>query len=50
MRAWPQGEWLETSEAKQRVIDVLRSTAPLVEWLNREVGESTEDAPVRGRR
>ncbi len=47
-RMWPAGAWLGRRTAKDRVIAVLRDSAPLVGWLRGHVGASTE-AP-RGRR
>jgi len=30
---WPAGKWLGTSQAKRRVVEFLRASAPLKEWL-----------------
>jgi len=43
MKAWPVASWLGTAGAKTRVVDVLRSSAPLVQWLHAHVGPA-EDA------
>ena len=43
MKAWPVASWLGTAAAKKRVVDVLRSAAPLLEWLHAHVGPA-EDA------
>ncbi len=32
-KRWPVGDWLGTSQAKKRVVDFLRASAPLNEWL-----------------
>lgn len=32
-KRWPVGYWLGTSQAKKRVVDFLRASAPLNEWL-----------------
>jgi uncharacterized protein (DUF2461 family) len=32
-KRWPVGNWLGTSQAKKRVVDFLRASAPLKEWL-----------------
>jgi len=39
-RAWPPAGWLRTAGAKARVVDVLRASAPLVGWLEANVGPS----------
>jgi uncharacterized protein (TIGR02453 family) len=39
-KLWPVAGWLSTKKAKERVVDVLRSSAPLNEWLADHVGES----------
>jgi uncharacterized protein (TIGR02453 family) len=41
-RHWPVAAWLGTPEAKTRVVEVLRTAAPLQAWLDTEVGPSTE--------
>jgi uncharacterized protein (TIGR02453 family) len=43
---WPAGEWLGTSEAKERVIGFLRTSAPVNDWLAAYVGDS-ELPPAR---
>lgn len=37
-RQWPAGAWLGTAEAKQRVVEFLRASVPLNEWLAKHVG------------
>jgi uncharacterized protein (TIGR02453 family) len=37
-KEWPVGPWLATAASKRRIVDVLRATAPLREWLDRTVG------------
>lgn len=37
---WPASAWLGTSEAKDRVVDVLRAARPLAAWLDTHVGET----------
>lgn len=41
-KQWPAGAWLGTAKAKQRVVDFLRSSKPLNDWLSRHVGETTQ--------
>jgi uncharacterized protein (TIGR02453 family) len=41
-REWPVAAWLGTPAAKQRVIDFLRTTRPLNDWLEANVGSSNE--------
>jgi uncharacterized protein (TIGR02453 family) len=40
-REWPPEAWLGTRRAKDRVVDFLRRSKPLHEWLQSEVGPST---------
>ena len=37
-KEWPTGAWLASATPKRRVAEVLRATAPLREWLDRNVG------------
>jgi uncharacterized protein (DUF2461 family) len=37
-RDWPAGAWLGTAKAKARVVDFLRTAAPLQDWLDEHVG------------
>jgi len=37
---WPPASWLGTAKAKERVLEVLRASAPLNEWLSTHVGGS----------
>jgi uncharacterized protein (DUF2461 family) len=39
-KLWPVASWLATKKAKERVVDVLRSSTPLNDWLAKHVGES----------
>ena len=47
-REWPAGAWLGTKRAKDRIVEFLEQSKPLVGWLQTNVGEST--LPDRGRR
>jgi uncharacterized protein (TIGR02453 family) len=40
-KEWPVAGWLGTAAAKKRVVDFLRATQPLGDWLTRNVGPST---------
>ena len=40
-KEWPVAAWLGTAQAKKRVVEFLRASAPLKEWLAANVGEST---------
>jgi uncharacterized protein (TIGR02453 family) len=42
-KEWPAGPWLERPTAKNRVVDLLRATAPVSEWLESYVGETQVD-------
>lgn len=46
-REWEAGAWLGTARAKDRVVELLRRSEPLNEWLRTHVGPST--LPKRGR-
>jgi uncharacterized protein (TIGR02453 family) len=37
-KEWPVGAWLATAASKRRVVEVLRATAPLRQWLDSNVG------------
>jgi uncharacterized protein (DUF2461 family) len=37
-KLWPVANWTATKKAKERVVDVLRSSAPLNGWLAHHVG------------
>ena len=39
-KQWPVGAWLGTRKAKDRVIDFLRASQPLSDWLAKRVGPS----------
>ena len=45
---WPAGAWLGTKRAKDRILQFLDRSKPLVGWLDANVGEST--LPDHGRR
>lgn len=44
-RQWPVGAWLGTAKAKQRVVDFLRTSRPVMAWLEANVGWS--ELPAR---
>jgi uncharacterized protein (TIGR02453 family) len=44
---WPPAKWLSTGKAKEKVVDVLRTSAPLNGWLTRHVGDSKLPEPRR---
>jgi uncharacterized protein (DUF2461 family) len=46
-RQWPVAKWLGTGAAKPRVVEFLRASQPIRDWLAAHVGESTQ--PVRER-
>jgi uncharacterized protein (TIGR02453 family) len=46
-REWPVEAWLETRRAKDRVVEFLRRSKPLNEWLEKNVGPSTLPEPRR---
>lgn len=46
-RQWPVAAWLGTAAAKRRVVEFLRTTRPLHDWLENHVGPTTEEP--RGR-
>ncbi len=35
---WPPGEWLGTARAKKKIVDFLRASQPVNEWLAEHVG------------
>jgi uncharacterized protein (TIGR02453 family) len=41
-REWPVGAWLGTAKAADRVAQLWRDAAPLMVWLDKHVGPSTE--------
>jgi uncharacterized protein (TIGR02453 family) len=43
-RQWEVEPWLGTATAKKRIVEFFRASAPLVEWLERNVGESRSEA------
>jgi uncharacterized protein (TIGR02453 family) len=40
-KEWPVAAWLGTAQAKKRVVEFFRDSAPLKEWLAANVGDST---------
>jgi uncharacterized protein (TIGR02453 family) len=42
---WPVGAWLGTRKAKDRIVDFLRASQPLKEWLDKRVGPSELEDP-----
>jgi len=46
-REWPVAPWLSTRKAKTRVVEMLRGSRPILEWLDTNVGSSTEPDPYR---
>ncbi len=43
-RHWPVAAWLHTAAARRRVVEFLRVSAPLQDWLDEHVGPSTDPA------
>jgi uncharacterized protein (DUF2461 family) len=41
-REWPVGRWLGTAEAKDSIVEFLRASRPVVDWLASNVGASTQ--------
>lgn len=46
-KEWPVEPWLGTAEAKDKVVAVLRASAPLVRWLDVHVGASESEGSDR---
>jgi len=44
---WPVASWLGTKAAKTRVVEFLRGSQPIVDWLDEHVGASTLPDPRR---
>ncbi len=44
---WPVAPWLNKPAAKDRIVEFLRTSAPLMSWLDTNVGPST--SPARSR-
>jgi uncharacterized protein (TIGR02453 family) len=40
---WPPAAWMGTKAAKTRIVDVLRTSRPLRDWLDRHVGPSEQE-------
>jgi uncharacterized protein (TIGR02453 family) len=49
-RRWPPSAWEHTKATVARVRTVWTDADPLIAWLDRHVGHSTEPLPPRGRR
>jgi uncharacterized protein (TIGR02453 family) len=41
-RSWPVAAWMSTAKAKARIVDVLHAGEPMIKWLDRNVGETTD--------
>jgi uncharacterized protein (TIGR02453 family) len=41
-RDWPYGKWLASAKAEERVVETLRASRPLLAWLDKHVGPSSE--------
>ena len=46
-RQWPAAPWLGTAKAKDRVVKLLRTSRPIMDWLHANVGPS--DLPATSR-
>jgi uncharacterized protein (TIGR02453 family) len=46
-KQWPVEPWLATASAKDKVVEVLRASIPLVQWLQAHVGASEADSLSR---
>jgi len=46
-KEWPVEPWLATAEVKDKIVDVLRASIPLVTWLRTHVGASEPERPYR---
>ena len=46
---WEPAAWLSKPAAKDKVAGFLRTSAPLMSWLDTHVGESTAPSQERGR-
>jgi hypothetical protein len=44
-RQWPLAPWLGTAKAKDRVVGLLCTAAPLHSWLDQQVGPALPDQP-----
>ena len=40
-KQWPVAAWLGTKKAKDKVVEFLHTSQPLMEWLDKNVGRST---------
>jgi uncharacterized protein (TIGR02453 family) len=43
-KSWPVAPWLGTPAAKKRIVEFLRATTPLKDWLATHVGPSHEES------
>jgi uncharacterized protein (TIGR02453 family) len=46
-KQWPVEPWLATAAAKDRIVEVLRTSVPLVRWLEVHVGAPEAELPSR---
>ena len=46
-KQWPVEPWLANASAKDKVVEVLRASIPLVQWLQAHVGASEADSLTR---
>jgi len=46
-RQWPVEPWLATATAKDKIVEVLRASIPLVQWLTVHVGAPEAEFPSR---
>ena len=46
-KQWPVEPWLANASAKDKVVEVLRASIPLVQWLQAHVGASEADSLSR---
>ena len=49
-KQWQPEPWLATPAVKTRILELFEQTAPLMGWLNAEVGRHRAPSRVRGRR
>jgi uncharacterized protein (TIGR02453 family) len=49
-KVWPTASWLSTAAAKERIVDLFRTAAPLVDWLTQNVGPTQGPEAVPSRR
>jgi len=46
-KQWPVAAWLGTAKVKDRVVEFLRASRPLVKWLDANVGPTTLEPDPR---